>query len=47
MENELSRVVDALAALVWTAPPDGHIDFVKSVWVRMHGTYRVGADPTV
>ena len=27
MENELSRVVDALPGLVWTALADGHIDF--------------------
>src|ERR1700730_14682897 len=29
MENEPSRVVDALPGLVWTARPDGHIDFLN------------------
>ncbi len=27
MENELSRIVDALPGLVSTARPDGHVDF--------------------
>jgi len=27
MENELTRVIDALPGLVWTALPDGHLDF--------------------
>jgi PAS domain-containing protein len=27
MENELSRVLDTLPALVWTALPDGHVYF--------------------
>lgn len=38
MENELSRVVDALPGLVWTALPNGHIDFVnrESTLVRIH-----------
>ena len=27
MENELSRVVDTLPGLVWTALPDEHVDF--------------------
>ena len=29
MENELSRVVDALPGLVWAAIPDGHVDFLN------------------
>ena len=29
MENDLSRVVDALPGLVWTALPDAHIDFLN------------------
>jgi PAS domain S-box-containing protein len=37
MENELSRVVDALPGLVWTAPPDGHIDFVNQRWCEYTG----------
>jgi PAS domain S-box-containing protein len=32
MENELRRVVDALPGLVWTALPDGHIDFLNQRW---------------
>jgi PAS domain S-box-containing protein len=32
MNIELSRVVDALPDLVWTALPDGHIDFVNRRW---------------
>jgi PAS domain S-box-containing protein len=37
MENELSRVVDALPGLVWTALPDGHIDFLNQRWCRYTG----------
>ncbi|TIW07758.1 MAG: PAS domain S-box protein, partial [Mesorhizobium sp.] len=29
MEINLGRVLDALPAMVWTAVPDGHIDFVN------------------
>src|SRR5882724_4353301 len=32
MENELSRVVDALPGLIWTARPDGQVDFVNRRW---------------
>jgi PAS domain S-box-containing protein len=32
MNIEFSRVVDALPGLVWTALPDGHIDFVNRRW---------------
>src|ERR1700738_675525 len=32
MDSELSRVVDAIPGLVWTAPPDGHIDFLNQRW---------------
>jgi PAS domain-containing protein len=37
MENELSRVVDALPELVWTALPDGRIDFVNQRWREYTG----------
>jgi PAS domain S-box-containing protein len=37
MENELSRVVDALPGLVWTAAPDGRIDFVNQRWYEYTG----------
>jgi PAS domain S-box-containing protein len=32
MDNELSCVVDALPGLVWTALPDGRIDFLNQRW---------------
>jgi len=32
MESELSRVVDALPGFVWTALPDGQIDFLNRRW---------------
>jgi PAS domain S-box-containing protein len=37
MENELSHVVDALPGLVWTALPDGHIDFLNQRWREYTG----------
>ena len=37
MENELRRVVDALPGLVWTARPDGHIDFLNQRWCEYTG----------
>ena len=37
MENELLRVVDALPGLVWTALPDGHIDFLNQRWCEYTG----------
>jgi PAS domain S-box-containing protein len=37
MENEFSRVVDALPGLVWTARPDGHIDFLNQRWCEYTG----------
>src|SRR5882672_11198846 len=37
MENELSRVVDALQGLVWTAFPDGEIDFLNHRWCEYTG----------
>ena len=37
MESELSRVVDALPGLVWTAQPDGHIDFINQRWCEYTG----------
>ena len=32
MESELGRVMDGLPALVWTATPDGRIDFSNRRW---------------
>jgi PAS domain S-box-containing protein len=35
--NDLSRVVDALPGLVWTALPDGDIDFLNHRWCEYTG----------
>src|ERR1700733_647709 len=43
MENELSRVVDTLPGLVWTALPDGHVDFVNQRWREYTGLSAVEA----
>jgi len=32
VHNDLSRVVDALPGLVWTALPDGDVDFLSQSW---------------
>jgi PAS domain S-box-containing protein len=37
MDFELSRVVDALPGLVWTALPDGQIDFLNERWRQYTG----------
>lgn len=37
MENELSRVVDALPGLIWSALPDGCTDFVNQRWCEYTG----------
>ncbi|MEX3968342.1 PAS domain S-box protein [Paraburkholderia sp. EG286B] len=37
MENELSRTVDALPGQVWTALPDGRIEFVNRPWCEYTG----------
>ncbi|TDG04521.1 PAS domain-containing sensor histidine kinase [Paraburkholderia guartelaensis] len=37
MDNELSRRVDALPGLVWTAFPDGRIEFVNRRWCEYTG----------
>jgi PAS domain S-box-containing protein len=37
MDNELSRFVDALPGLVWTALPDGHVDFLNRRWCEYTG----------
>jgi PAS domain S-box-containing protein len=36
-ENDLSRVIDALPGLVWTALPDGRIDFLNQRWCEYTG----------
>ena len=37
MENELNQIVDALPGLVWTALPDGRIDFLNQRWCEYTG----------
>jgi PAS domain S-box-containing protein len=37
MESELRRVVYALPGLVWTALPNGHIDFLNQRWCEYTG----------
>jgi PAS domain S-box-containing protein len=37
MDIELRRVVDTLPGLVWTARPDGHIDFLNQRWCEYTG----------
>jgi PAS domain S-box-containing protein len=37
MDTQLSRVVDALPGLVWTALPDGDIDFLNQRWCEYTG----------
>jgi PAS domain S-box-containing protein len=37
MEIELRCIVDALPGLVWTARPDGHIDFLNQRWCEYTG----------
>lgn len=38
MESEFSRVVDTLPVLIWTALPDGRVDFVNRGWREYTGT---------
>jgi PAS domain-containing protein len=52
MESELSSVVDALPGWVWTARPDGHLDFVNRRWceysgLRVDDAYGCGWQTTV
>jgi PAS domain-containing protein len=35
--DELSRVIDTLPGLVWTALPDGHIEFLNQRWCEYAG----------
>jgi len=37
MESDLSRVIDALPGLVWTALPDGQFDFMNQRWSEYTG----------
>lgn len=40
MESELSRVMDALPGMVWTALPDGNFDFLNKHWCDYTGMCR-------
>ena len=37
MESDINRVVDSLPGLVWTALPDGHVDFLNRLWCEYTG----------
>ena len=37
MESEFSRVFDALPVMIWTALPDGRVDFVNQAWCDYTG----------
>ncbi|MGB7922798.1 MAG: PAS domain-containing protein [Pyrinomonadaceae bacterium] len=37
MQNEIRRIVDALPGLVWSALPDGQIDFLNQRWCEYTG----------
>ena len=43
MENEFSAIVDVLPGLVWTALPDGRIDYVNRTWCEYTGMSREDA----
>src|SRR5262249_54598433 len=44
MDSELGRLVDAVPGLVWTAFPDGKIDFVNRRWCEYTG---IGIDESL
>ena len=48
MENELRRIVDAIPGFVWTAAPDGNVDFLnqggKEVTLTPGQTFYEGPD---
>src|ERR1700677_1288770 len=37
MDNDLGRIVDALPGLVWTAHPDGSVEFLNTRWLEYTG----------
>jgi PAS domain S-box-containing protein len=37
MQNELNRVVDAIPGFVWSATPDGNVDFLNQRWCDYTG----------
>ena len=44
MDNDLRRIVDALPGLVWTARPEGYVDFINRRWCDYTG---LGAEHAV
>jgi len=37
VENELNRIINALPGWVWTAPPDGKVEFFNQRWGEYAG----------
>ena len=37
IENEVSHVIDGLPGMIWTALPDGHVDFFNQRWCEYTG----------
>ena len=37
MDNNLGQIVDALPGLVWTARPDGSVEFLNTRWLEYTG----------
>jgi PAS domain S-box-containing protein len=40
MDNDLGQIVDALPGLVWTARPDGSVEFLNAGWLEYAGLTR-------
>jgi len=40
MDNDLGQIVDALPGLVWTAHPDGSVEFLNARWLEYTGLTR-------
>jgi len=40
MDNDLGQIVDALPGLVWTAHPDGSVEFLNTRWFEYTGLSR-------
>jgi PAS domain S-box-containing protein len=38
VENDFGRIIDALPGLVWTALPDGQVDFLNRQWCEFTGS---------
>jgi PAS domain S-box-containing protein len=40
MDKDLCQIVDALPGLVWTARPDGSVEFLNARWLEYAGLTR-------